>query len=1103
MTIPIGKLMIANRGEIAIRVAATAAANGVATATVFASDEVDAPHARVTDESLPLPGRGAAAYLDTEEVVAAAVKAGCDALHPGYGFLSESAAFARACAEAGILFIGPSPETLELFGDKARARRLARQLGVPAIAGTFEASSVAQAEAFFDSLGGAPMAIKAIAGGGGRGMRLVRDRSAVAEAFERCRSEAESAFGNGSLYVEAAIEGARHIEVQVAGEGTGRIAHIWDRDCSIQRQRQKIIEIAPAPGLSNETRRELFESSVRMARAASLSGLATVEFLVRGDEIHFLEVNPRLQVEHTVTEETTGLDLVEIQLRLATGSTLAELGLRANQMPTPRGIAIEARVNAEVMLDDGMVIPSSGTISGFQPPSGRGIRVDTYAHAGLSPSPSFDSLLAKVIVFDSSGQIERAASRLARALEAFEIRGIQTNVGLLRAILAEEVLGRAPTGFVDERAPILAATARALQQTTPWDAPLATSPGEASPTVADKQVATHSENILRELPIDLPPGAVPVVSAMRGVVVEVPVAEGDFLSAGESVAVIEAMKMQHPVGSPVGGTVHRIIAELGIQVVEGSVLAYVIEDAQADLGASQATTVDPDHIRADLAEVVSRHQATLDAGRPDTLERRHRTGRRSARENIDDLVDSGSFVEYGGLAIAAQRRRRSAEDLIANTPADGLVAGTATVGGMPCVVMSYDYTVLAGTQGLQNHRKKDRMFELALKRRLPVVIFAEGGGGRPGDTDTSSIAALDVSSFRLLAELSGKAPTIAVVSGYCFAGNAALAGTCDLIIATKEASLGMGGPAMIEGGGLGSVAPGDVGPMSVQVSNGVVDVLVDDDAAAVEAVRRYLAFFSAGSDVIATDQRTLRSLVPENRMRAYDVRPIIETLCDQGSILELRPAFGVGIITALARIGGRALGVMANNPLHLGGAIDAPAADKAARFVQLCNVHGLPVVSLVDTPGFMVGPESEKTATVRHFSRMFLAGAHAEVPMVAVVLRKAYGLGAMAMSGGSTKAPVLAVSWPTGEFGGMGLEGAVRLGYRRELDRITDPAERESRYLELVAQMYERGKALSIASVFEIDDVIDPAETRRIITLSLDAAHGGRPGGEAGYLDAW
>ncbi len=1095
MTIPIGKLMIANRGEIAIRIAATTAANGVATATVFAADELYAPHARSADESFALPGRGPTAYLDIEAVVGTAVKAGCDALHPGYGFLSESAALARACAEAGILFVGPSPETLELFGDKARARRLARQLQVPVISGTFEATSVVQAETFFDSLEGMPMAIKALAGGGGRGMRLVRERSAIAEAYERCRSEAEAAFGNGSLYVEAAVEGARHIEVQVAGEGTGRIAHIWDRDCSIQRQRQKIIEIAPALGISAETRRELFESSIRMARAASLSGLATVEFLVQGDQIHFLEVNPRLQVEHTVTEEITGLDLVEIQLRLATGSTLSELGLRANQLPSPRGVAIEARVNAEVMLDDGTVVPSSGSITRFEPPTGRGVRVDTYAHAGITPASSFDSLLAKVIVFDSSGQIDRAAARLARALEVFEIHGIQTNAGLLRAILAEEVLGRASTGFVDEHAPILAATARALA-----------TPSAPMPSVTaqvENLSSTRTGNPLTELPADLPPGTVPVLSAMRGVVVEVPEPEGGVLAAGATIVVIEAMKMQHPVGSPVGGVVHRIVAGVGTQVVEGSVLAYVVEDAEAEPARTRAGVTDPDHIRPDLAEVLARQQATLDSGRPTAVERRHRTGRRSARENIEDLVDPGSFVEYGGLAIAAQRRRRSVEDLIANTPADGLVAGTASVEGMPCVVMSYDYTVLAGTQGLQNHRKKDRMFELALKRRLPVVIFAEGGGGRPGDTDTSSIAALDVSSFRLLAELSGKVPTVAVVSGYCFAGNAALAGTCDLIIATKEASLGMGGPAMIEGGGLGSVVPGDVGPMSVQVANGVVDVLVEDDGEAVDAVRRYLSYFAPGRESPAADQRTLRAMVPENRMRAYDVRPVIETLCDQGSVLELRPAFGIGILTALARIDGRAVGVLANNPLHLGGAIDAPAADKAARFIQLCNLHGLPLVSLVDTPGFMVGPEAEKTATVRHFSRMFLAGAHSEVPMVAVVLRKAYGLGAMAMTGGSTKAPMLAVSWPTGEFGGMGLEGAVRLGYRRELDRISDPGERERRYLELVAQMYERGKALSIASAFEIDDVIDPARTRQVIALSLDAAQRGRAPRDAGFLDAW
>ncbi|MFD2399822.1 carboxyl transferase domain-containing protein [Prauserella oleivorans] len=570
---------------------------------------------------------------------------------------------------------------------------------------------------------------------------------------------------------------------------------------------------------------------------------------------------------------------------------------------------------------------------------------------------------------------------------------------------------------------------------------------------------------------------------------EIDVEPGDVVAAGAPVLVLESMKMEHVVSAPVSGVVREIPVKAGDTVRADAAVAFLEEDPEAGETAENVVTHDPDHVRPDLAEALERHRIGLDEGRPEAVARRHEAGRRTARENIAALCDPGTFTEYGALAIAAQRQRRSLEDLIARTPADGLVTGTARVGGSPCAVMSYDYTVLAGTQGIQNHRKTDRLFELAARRRLPLVIFAEGGGGRPGDTDTSAVAQLDVPTFRLAAELAGKVPMVAVVSGYCFAGNAALAGSCDVIIATEGSSLGMGGPAMIEGGGLGTVAPEDVGPMPVQVANGVVDVLVADDAEAVATTRRYLSYFTgATTDWECADQRLLRHLVPENRLRAYDVRPVIETLVDTGSLLELRAGFGVGIITALARLEGRPVGLIANNPRHLGGAIDGDAADKAARFLTLCQAHGLPVVSLCDTPGFMVGPDAERTATVRRFGAMFVAGARLTTPLCTVVLRKGYGLGAMAMAGGDLKAPVITVSWPTGEFGGMGLEGGVRLGYRKELEAIADPEARHARYQELVAQAYERGKGLSTAAAFEIDDVIDPADTRAVLTRTLEVA---------------
>ncbi len=517
--------------------------------------------------------------------------------------------------------------------------------------------------------------------------------------------------------------------------------------------------------------------------------------------------------------------------------------------------------------------------------------------------------------------------------------------------------------------------------------------------------------------------------------------------------------------------------------------------------------------RPDLAESVARHFIGLDESRPDAVARRRAVGRRTARENIADLVDAGSFIEYGPLVIAAQRRRRELQDLIANTPADGLVGGIGTVNGTlfegeaaRCIAMSYDYTVLAGTQGLQNHRKKDRLFELAERMRLPIVFFTEGGGGRPGDTDGTGPSGLDCLAFLWLAELSGLVPLVGVNAGYCFAGNAAILGCCDVVIATTDSNIGMGGPAMIEGGGLGVFEPTAIGPIDVQRRNGVVDLVADDEAAAVELAKQYLSYFQGRLDRWdCADQAMLREVVPVDRLRSYDVRRAIELLFDTGSVLELRRDFGLGMITALARIEGRAVGVIANNPAHLAGAIDTPGADKAARFMQLCDAFDLPIVTLCDTPGMMVGPDVEATGLVRHCNRLFVTGANVTVPTVTIVLRKAYGLGAQAMMGGSTKAPLACVAWPTGEFGGMGLEGAVRLGYRRELDAVEDAEAREELFQELVERMYDVGKGLSVASYFEIDDVIDPADSRRWITTILDAAPAParRPGKKRPNIDTW
>lgn len=519
-------------------------------------------------------------------------------------------------------------------------------------------------------------------------------------------------------------------------------------------------------------------------------------------------------------------------------------------------------------------------------------------------------------------------------------------------------------------------------------------------------------------------------------------------------------------------------------------------------------------IRPDLAEVLHRLSFGLDENRPDAVAKRQQKNQRMARANVEDLCDPGSFIEYGALAIAAQRGRRSEEDLISKTPADGLIAGVGSVNGSlfsedraRCMVMSYDYAVLAGTQGFFNHKKIDRMLHLAHEQRLPLVFFAEGGGGRPGDVDAQGVmvAGLDLSTFGAFAGLSGSVPMVGVVSGYCFAGNAALLGCCDVIIATTNSSIGMGGPVMIEGGGLGVFKPEEVGPMNVQTQNGVVDIEAADDVEAVLLAKKYLSYFQGSlTSWKAGDPLKLRSLIPENRKRAYNVRTVIKAMADTDSFLEIRPKFGPSMVTGLLRIEGRPFGVIANNTMHMAGAIEAEGADKVARLMQICNTHGLPILSLCDTPGFMVGPEIEKRAQVRHVCRMFVIGSHLTVPYFTIVLRRGYGLGAMAMAKGGFHESFFTAAWPTGEFGGMGLEGAVKAGFKKELAAIEDPRKREELYEFLVAQLYERGKAINMASYLEIDAVIDPADTRRWIMQGLKSAPA-RKSGDAchSFVDPW
>lgn len=1071
----IKRLLIANRGEIAIRVARTAAALGVETVVVHTADDATSLHIKHADRVRVLPQAGVTGYLDIDALIAIARDTGCDAVHPGYGLLSERADFADACADAGLVFVGPDAATLRLQGDKMSARTLAENAGVPVLRGSDLLGTSADLHAFFGAQGGAPLMIKAVNGGGGRGMRMVQDAGEIDAAFAQARAETLSAFGDDQLYAERFLQSVRHIEVQIVGDGRN-VTHLWERDCSVQRRHQKVIELAPAPNLDDATRDALLKAAVAIGEACGYRGLGTVEFLVEDSgAFYFIETNPRIQVEHTITEEITGFDLVEIQLGLASGKTLADVGL-GDAPVRPKGFAVQARINAETPDGQGGFTPTGGRLGTYAAPSGPGVRIDGYAYAGYSTNPSFDSLLAKLVVHDTSGDLGRLFAKTERALSEFQIEGVGTNIGFLRSLL---------------KLPAIAA----------WDVDVRTLDTQSlGMSTADTCQTRYFETDATEAAdvYDIPEGAEVLRAPMQAMVQEVQVVVGDQIAKGQVVAVIEAMKMQHTVLAEAGGVVVATYAEVGGTIASGTpVLAFTPDDTLDDIAADE-TVVDPDHIRPDLQALNDRLARTLDENRPKAVERRRSRDQRTTREIVSGLCEGGDFHEYGQLVLAGQRRKLGIDALIDISPADGIVTGVGSMNAdrfaedrSQVALLAYDSTVMAGTQGYFGHLKTDRMIEVARERGLASVFFTEGGGGRPNDDDFAETvqSGLKVTTFAEYARLRGWGPRITVSSGFCFAGNAALFGAGDIRIATRNSWIGLAGPAMIEAGGIGAFHPKEIGPAPMHAENGLLDILAEDDEAAIRATREVLSYFQGAlTSWAAPDQRLLRHMIPENRKRSYLIRPVIEGLADTGSFLELGAEHAKGMVTGFLRIEGQPMGVIANNPQHLGGALDAAASAKGARFINLCGRFNLPVLSLCDTPGFMVGPESETQGAVAAACDLISAGANLDAPMFFVCLRKGYGIGAQAMAAGSLGEPAFSLAWPTGEFGPMGLEGAVQLGYRKELEAETDPAKREALYDRLVNGLYERGSAMNVASTHEIDAVIDPADTRGWIAKGMRMA---------------
>lgn len=1065
------KLLIANRGEIAIRIMRAASELNIATVAIAPADDLGSLHTGKADESVVLDGVGAAAYLDIDQLIKVACDTGCTAVHPGYGFLSENAEFAERCIEAGLTYIGPSAAILRLCGDKAEARAAAAGADVPIVRGIDHAVTVEEAARFFDSLEpGRAMMIKAIGGGGGRGSRMVSDAQDVGSAYERCRAEAAAAFGNGDLYVEEFMQRARHVEVQILGDSSGAIAELGERECSVQRFFQKIIEIAPAPGLEDSLRESIIAAAVRMASHIGYTNAGTFEFLVDvssddpAQPFAFIETNARLQVEHTVTEEVTGVDIVKAQLRIAQGETLAELGIEASTQP--RGFAIQARVCMESVDEEGVIRPASGQLNAYEPPSGPGVRTDGFGYGGYETSLNFDSLLAKVIGYASTGGFEAAVARTNRALSEFRIEGVATNIGLLQSILVhpEFVNGSAHTRFVDEHMAVLVTSEASKRFVLPEG---------VEETTAVEETAAQAIG---------PPGSVGLVAPMQGTIVGIDVDIGQEVRIGQTVAVVEAMKLQHDIRADRQGIVCAVSMAEGDVVREGYPIVFIDEVDSDGSSIDMDLGVDLDAQRDDLDELNALIDQRLDGSHPDAVKALHDENRRTPRENIDDLMDSGSFREFGPGA--------------AGSAVGGTIIGFGSVNEDRVAVVYNNYDAASYTHG---HYKHEQIHEMSKDWQVPVVLFAEGEGQPYGSVGG---VGMDSSVFSDFAKLSGLVPLVGVNLGECFAGNAALLACCDVIIATQNSKLGMTGPAVTAASGVGDFSANDLGSMSFQASNGNVDIVVEDDTAAITAVKQYLSYFQGpAKEWTAPDQRRMRHVIPEDRVRAYAMRDIISTLADEGSVLELRKDFGFGVITSLIRVEGQPMGVVANNPTHLAGAVDSPGADKGARFFQLCDAFDIPVVVFMDCPGIMVGPDHERTALVRHAVRLFNIGANCTAPMFGVMVRKAYGLGVQAMIGGASYIPVLNVAWPTAEFAGMNIDGAVKLSARRELAAIEDPEERKAAYDQRVAQGYESARAVNSGARY----VIDPADTRAFIVQGLKnlPPKAPRSGKKRPYVDTW
>ncbi len=1108
------RVLIANRGEIAIRVARAASALGVESVAVHAPADALSLHTRITTASRPI-GDAAAdpvrAYLDIDALIQAAKASGCDCVHPGYGFLSENAVFAQRCLSEGLAFIGPRPDTLGLFGDKTRARKLAQSLGIPVVPGSPHAlASADEASAAAKALG-YPVMLKAAAGGGGRGMRAVDSAGEMAAAFARCQSEAQAAFGDGAVFLEKLVARPRHIEVQILADSHGDVVHLHERDCSVQLRNQKVVEIAPAPGLDPALRERILGDAIKLARATDYVNAGTVEFLVdpEAGEHYFIECNPRIQVEHTVTEQVTGVDLVEAQFRIAAGAALSELGLASQAaVEAPRGFAVQARIVAH----------GAGVLTAYKEPTGPGVRVDSCGYLGYAPPPQFDPMFAKLIGQSNSTQsFASAIDKTLRALDEFHIAGLPTNLRQLRAILSHPAVraGDARTTLLTEHPELL----------TPQDAASAS----GSLALLDQQAMALSGGkgalVLAAQPASASlaahEGEEGVECPMGGAIVEVAVEPGAAVNAGDALMIVSAMKMETAVTAPCAGVVIAIKPNgVGDSVAAGQIVATIAPSR------SRGAKAAPRRYGADswapmLAEVkalqdIAHRRFAPDSEDPGVVRQRAR-GKLTCRERIDLLLDAGSFREVGSLAgFASYDDEGHVADF---TPANH-VGGWGKIDGRTSVVCADDFTSRGGHADGAIGAKSGYLDRLSLELRCPSIRLLDGssGGGsvaamvpqqhKAGESKAQeSSGAIKAGRPRvaggggsflpghlgssLFAEQLGKVPVVNLLLGSVVGIGAAKAVLGHFSVMVRDiAQLFVAGPPVVRHAMGYDITKEDLGDWRIHCRNGSVDNLAESEEEAVAMTKRFLSYLPSSvyeappvlapdpDDPIDRREEELFTLIPRKRTTTFDMRRAIRLMADKGSFFEIGALWGTDQIVGLVRFNGYPMGVIASDSRHInGGALTADGCDKLRRHLDMCDLFHLPVLNLIDNPGFAVGLEHEIAGVIRKGGEWMIAFAQVNVPIFTVIMRRSFGVAgnnyATPKSGVSMR-----VAWPAADVGGIPPEGGIEAAYKRQLAEAADPAALRA---EINARIESARGPIGPLNTFQMEEMIDPRDTRRLV----------------------